>query len=89
MSRAVNWVDSMDESPIKAAVTEDVAREFTRKDPQSAGNWILQMPEGEAKQTGIKEVSKIWSKKDPAGSFFDQIFDTSLIPVCFASPSGI
>ena len=53
----------MEESPIKAAVTEDVARELARKDPQTAGNWILSMPEGEAKQTGIKEVSKIWSRR--------------------------
>ena len=35
MGRAIEWVDSMQESPIKSAVSEDVAREMARQNPNA------------------------------------------------------
>ena len=62
MSRAVNWVDSMEESPIKATVTEDVARELAQ-DPQSAGNWILSMPRVEPSRLVSRRYQRFGQRK--------------------------
>ena len=63
MTRAVEWLDSMEDSAIKVAVSEDVAREMAKQNPEKAGVWTLNLPDGDSRQKALEQVSKVWRKR--------------------------
>ena len=62
MGRAIEWLDSMEESEIKVAVSEDVSREMARKDVLEAAEWANSLPEGNSKYKAVEEIVKQWAK---------------------------